>query len=462
MNQPYGVHVGSGGRVYVADTGNHRVLVFTPPFSDGMAASAVLGQQNLSTCAANRGGAVGPSTLKSPWRVFEDPSGNVYVADYGNNRVVIYHTPFPTGDLVADEVLGQADLSSGGASGAPGPLTLRNPADVFADAGGSLFVADSENSRVTRYGSASPIVLLDPLMAPPVVGDFLTVTGSGFTAGSVLKVWVAGGSGIQAYGPYVPGTWHPGFLITNLPPTIGLGRGFVTVQVINTDQGYASSNTQAHWLYGSAARDLPTIHAIDGVTLPEPNRSVPMAYVETSLTQGSTVTIDGSGFKSARVNVFTAAGNVGPLVPLPGGTASRIQVVLPASAPTGPGSVQVVNVLANGSLVSNAVSVPIGPRLTIDSVSQSGDLVTVTGTGFSQSSVINLFSRQGAGVANLGGLNPDGSAKIPLAVSDHTGFTFALPAGASDGPAFIQVLNPPFIPYSSSGTDPDGAFTIVR
>jgi hypothetical protein len=42
---------------------------------------------------------------------------------------------------------------------------------------------------------------------------------------------------------------------------------------------------------------------------------------------------------------------------------------------------------------------------------------------------------------------------------NDTRFTFARPEGAVAGPAFVEVLNPPFIPFSSSGNDPDGAFT---
>lgn len=57
-------------------------------------------------------------------------------------------------------------------------------------------------------------------------------------------------------------------------------------------------------------------------------------------------------------------------------------------------------------------------------------------------------------------MNPDGTAVIPLAVQDAQHFTFELPAAAEPGPAYVIVLNPPFAPYTSSGTDPGGAFTV--
>jgi hypothetical protein len=87
--------------------------------------------------------------------------------------------------------------------------------------------------------------------------------------------------------------------------------------------------------------------------------------------------------------------------------------------------------------------------------------VTVSGTGFSSLSVINLFNRQGAAALNLGGLNPNGTPKIPLDAVSPTQLSFTVPAAAVSGPAYLQVLNPPFVPFSSSGNDPDGAFLLA-
>jgi hypothetical protein len=41
-----------------------------------------------------------------------------------------------------------------------------------------------------------------------------------------------------------------------------------------------------------------------------------------------------------------------------------------------------------------------------------------------------------------------------------TRFSFAVPAGAIPGAAYIQAINPPFVPFSSSGNDPGGAFAL--
>ena len=112
------------------------------------------------------------------------------------------------------------------------------------------------------------------------------------------------------------------------------------------------------------------------------------------------------------------------------------------------------------SAKSNAVSVPLGARINVTEVAQSGNTVTVIGTGFSTLTAINLFNAQGAKEVNLGGLKPNHTPKIPLTLISSTRFSFTRPAGAVAGPAFIQALNPPFLAFTSSGNDPCGEFTL--
>jgi hypothetical protein len=104
--------------------------------------------------------------------------------------------------------------------------------------------------------------------------------------------------------------------------------------------------------------------------------------------------------------------------------------------------------------------VPIGALITVSSVTQSAATVTVNGTGFSTRTVINFFNRQGMVAVNLGGLKADGTPRIALTLSGSTQFKFTVPSNAIAGPSYVQALNPPFVPYTSSGTAPGGAFTL--
>ena len=305
-------------------------------------------------------------------------------------------------------------------------------------------------------------VTLDPIPSPLIVGANDTLTGTGFTAGSVVVMFVASATGTTSVGPFTPSPQSPTSLTFSIPASVALGNGFATVVVVNTDQGFIQSNPQSQYLFGAAGQNLPTITAINGVNLRPFDVTVPLASVETVILPGSTVTISGTGFNDPRVNLFTSGATAGGLVPLPGGSSTQIQVNIPANVPTGPGALQVVNNPFTPSVVSNAVSVPIGAAVSITSVSQMGTTVTVNGTGFSTASVINLFNAQGSMVFNLGGLWPtNGKPRVPLNLVSPMQFTFTVPPTALSGPAYIQVLNPPFIPFSTSGADPDGAFMLT-
>jgi ELWxxDGT repeat protein len=303
---------------------------------------------------------------------------------------------------------------------------------------------------------APPLLTSQP--APSTIGATNVLYGGNFTAGSVVKLYVATASGPAAYGPYAPIVWTSTSLTWTIPVEVAPGNGFAAIQVVNTDTGYLASNVVGALLYGSEGEGIPTVTRINGASLGPAELAIGVAHVDTVVGKGATVTIEGTGFVDPVVNVFTAGGNIGPLVPLPGGTATTLRVVIPPSALTGPGNFQVIN--RPSYLASNAVSAVIGAVPTIAGVSAAGGTVTVTGTGFSPVSVINLYNLQGGGVVNLGGFGPGGAARIPLTVVSDTQFTFPRPAGAVAGPAFVEVLNPPFIPFSSSGSDPDGAFTM--
>jgi len=307
------------------------------------------------------------------------------------------------------------------------------------------------------------------------VGGAFTIKGTGFTHGSRVNFFVATSSGPINTGPYKPVSVAPELLTVQVPVSNPLGQGVVSVQVVNSDQRFLTSNAEAALLQGDAADGIPSITGIDGVPL-APNSASPdfaVNNVETVVVQGKQVTIQGTGFDTVNglgVDLFCdcSGGKVGPFLLKPGNpglTSTRIALTLPASglnAPaTGPGSFVVSNKGNVGSFSrkSNAVSVPIGERITITSVSQNKSKVTANGGGFSTLMVVNFFQTHGSAVVNLGGLTPGGKRKIELTLIGETRFTFSLPAAVTAGSAYVQVLGPPFVPFSSS-EGPGGSFVV--
>jgi len=199
LNSPRGLGIDSAGNLWIADSANNRVLKFSPGFSNGQAADFVLGQPDLTSNDANRGGAVAANTLFAPQGIFVDGL-DVWVADAGNNRVLKFTDPANT-DGDADFVLGQAD-STTSASGVSS-TALSNPAGVTVD-GTTVWVADTENNRVLKFNNpvgtdtTADLVLGQSLFTTNADNN-LSVTASTLNKpqGVVVTgttVWVADGS----------------------------------------------------------------------------------------------------------------------------------------------------------------------------------------------------------------------------------------------------------------------------
>src|SRR5579863_645657 len=154
---PAGVAVDGAGNLYVSDDGNSRVLEYTTPYiggANGMAANLAIGQSDLVSNSCNQGAAVSATSLCNPQGVALDGTGNLYVADVGNSRVLEYNAPLSTG-MAATFVLGQANFVSNGCN-TNGGLTansLCNPTGVVLDGAGNLYVADENNNRVLEYNT---------------------------------------------------------------------------------------------------------------------------------------------------------------------------------------------------------------------------------------------------------------------------------------------------------------------
>lgn len=141
----YAIAIDAHGDLWVADTDNNRVLEFVPPFSNGMSASLVLGQSSLSGWQYGNASV----NLSAPDGLAFDSAGDLWVADYGNNRVVEYVPPFATG-MAAALVLGQSSFGPDDPGAAA--TNLSEPAGLGFD-GSDLWVADYGNNRVLEYPS---------------------------------------------------------------------------------------------------------------------------------------------------------------------------------------------------------------------------------------------------------------------------------------------------------------------
>lgn len=176
--------------VYVADTSNNRVLAwqYNTQLTAGSFADLVLGQPDRFTTVAQGPGHTYSSGLNSPTGIAVDGAGNLYVADTGNNRILRYPKPFaqPPGFQFPNMIIGQATFSTNSSnSGGIKATTLSlagGRTGLTFDAQGNLWVTDSGNNRVLSYTAAVLTTGTNAPSAAVVLGqtDFL----SGARAGS--------------------------------------------------------------------------------------------------------------------------------------------------------------------------------------------------------------------------------------------------------------------------------------
>jgi len=195
----------TGPILYVADTGNRRVLGFRNPGSviSLQQADFVIGQRDMFSSWPNTPGQGAPSYgsgLAEPTGLAVDRQGNLFVLDFANHRILRYPKPSEqTGVITADLVIGQPNLNSRNpnqstaANAAPRADTLRfataiqgqEYAAIAFDPEGNLWVTDNGNHRVLRYAASdvsgpSNVTTPRTISANYVLGqtDFVTATAN--------------------------------------------------------------------------------------------------------------------------------------------------------------------------------------------------------------------------------------------------------------------------------------------
>ena len=143
-----------GGRFFVADTGNRRVLAW-PRFPEpGEPPAFLIGQDDWTDRAENRDGPVGPLTFRWPHAIAGE-DGALFVSDAGNHRVLGWtnaHTACDGAD--PDIVLGQTDFTSSKEwpYGPQAANVHRFPYCVSTDRG-TLAISDTANNRVLIHNT---------------------------------------------------------------------------------------------------------------------------------------------------------------------------------------------------------------------------------------------------------------------------------------------------------------------
>ena len=385
INHPWYLSISQTGQLLFADHYNHRTLVYNSiPVTNGAAANVVIGQP---TFTSNTPG-VSQSLANYPIGVTCAPDGKLAIAEYSNNRVMIYNSIPTSNGANADVVLGQPNFTSttpfnGGVSA----QSMQSPYGIWFDLNGRLFVNGRDMNRVMVFGAVptqtadlaiSMVASSTSLCVNSNVSYTVTVTNNGpSTASNVVvntalpAVFNLTGSTATA-GTYsaISGWWNipsisngsTAVLYLNGNVSVSNQTIFAYANITNSQQldNLLSNNGISSTVAISSATP-PVVSSITNSSLACSNNSYTFAAISSTNTTGytwsaSNATVTGTG---SLVTVLFGSAN------------STISVIPSSSVCTGSAAAQSVSVTPTPVVAAN----------TSNSLICSGQTVSLTATG---------------------------------------------------------------------------------
>ena len=149
VDDPKGLTVDKEGNFFIAGYGDDMVYKVT-------ASSGII--TTVAGTGASRysgdGGQATAATLNIPYAVALDATGNIYIADSGNNR--IRKVTVSTGVITTVAGDGKEGYNSDNVVATSTSLNI--PKDVAVDATGNIFIADTGNNRIRKVTASTGII----------------------------------------------------------------------------------------------------------------------------------------------------------------------------------------------------------------------------------------------------------------------------------------------------------------
>jgi uncharacterized protein (TIGR03437 family) len=246
LNTPVGVAVDAAGNVYFSDSGNNVVRKITP--NNVITTVAGTGIGGFS----GDGGAAVNAQLHFPKGIALDAAGNLYIADYTNQRIRKV-----SANGIIQTVAGTGGIGNYGDGGPATQALLNFPCGVAVDKSGNVYIADTQNYLVRKLTPVAPSILSGGVVTASAFGAFgaaspgswIEIYGSGLAIDS--RSWARGDfsgnnaptsldgtsvtvGGQSAYVSYI----SPGQVNVQLPFSVATGSQPV---VVTTPSGLSAS-----------------------------------------------------------------------------------------------------------------------------------------------------------------------------------------------------------------------------
>ncbi len=276
LDTPTGVAVNATGKVYVADSNNHRVRLLS-----GATLSTFAG--NGTAAYSGDGGAATSAAIAFPLGVSLDAMGNIFVAD-SNNHVI--RRVGSTGTITT--IAGEGEQGFFGDAGGPNAAVLDTPSGVLP-LNGNVFIADLNNQRV-RSTSATLLMFANQIVGTQSPVQTVTVTNSGNAALTLSSV--APSSPSFALAPSgTCGVSFPVSVPASMSCTLDVVFDPVTVGLINASFSVvnnAAGSPQLITVTGTGLQDGTTLALVS--SQPVSNVNSPVTFTATTPTTAPTPT----------------------------------------------------------------------------------------------------------------------------------------------------------------------------
>jgi Big-like domain-containing protein/NHL repeat-containing protein len=251
INAPSKVAIGALGDIYFADTVNHRIRKIAP---DGRISTvAGTGVQGFS----GDGGPASAAEFNAPGDVVIDPGGDLFVADSGNYRI----RKVANSSGVISTIAGTGESGSSGDGGSALSAQFGQLNGLAVDAQGNLYLADYTNNRVRQIATATHTISnvagngiagLRGDKGPAVNAELQTIYGIAIDRYGYLYILTSGVGTTRAVGPgaaQAPTSYAVALSSSDPKPRMG---EFVTLTArVTSNLGLPALSGTVTWYKGS-------------------------------------------------------------------------------------------------------------------------------------------------------------------------------------------------------------------
>jgi trimeric autotransporter adhesin len=481
LSNPYGVFVDVAGNIFIADTDDNAIREVA--VSSGIITTVAGNGKDCtpSTSSCGDGGAATSAQLSFPSGVFVDLSEDIFIADTSDNRI----REVTNSNGIINTVAGTGAEGFAGDGAAATSAELDSPFGVWVDTSGDIFIADSDNAAIREVVAATGFIQTVAGI-PATTGGFPTpgFSGDGGPATSAELNAPSGVFGTSAGKLFIADTNNS--RIRELAPaalSVTVMPSTATV-VVNELQQYTAtvtgnSNTSVNWFVNGVAGGNPTVGTISTTGLFQAPATVPSPA---TVTIAAVSQVDNTTSGSAQATIANPSQTVTVSVSTnPPVTQVYTGTVQPFIATVTGASNTAVNWYVEGSLGGDATfgtidtsgnytapaNVPSPATVVIEAVSQADS----TGVGTEQVTIVTAPSGpQGASQT----VSPGGTANYSLSLNANTGssaqpITLAclqgsLPAGATCAfsPTTITPSKTSSVPFKLAVSVPASAASLKK